>query len=290
MKYEWISMRSKVLIAGLPNVMIYSSTFANDYDIVPPSTLRNKGDGGRHGSRIKLMTEKSCTTIHCCRRNHSSCRTVWMVWDRVSRSWEARKSKSKVVNLRGRLAPIKAGMIAPIETRMIVPIEARMITPIEVRIIPNLWFRCMRFQFTSTKSILEGTYIVIILLKLNPGLLACWRTKAAKGILKAANAANANELQWTSGGTRLFHMVLRDRVGWPSVGPGCPVDRGWWGRVTSGLGCVHVGVWKSLVHIGEDERTTLTFLVAHQILWVEEKEDRHLCFCSNENCRGLKNK
>ena len=128
MKYEWISMRSKVLIAGLPNVMIYSSTFANDYDIVPPSTLRNNGDGGQHGSRIKLMTEKSCTTIHCCQRNHSSCRTVWMVWDRVSWSWEARKSKSKVVNLRGQLAPIKAGMIMPIETRMIAPIEGGVLT------------------------------------------------------------------------------------------------------------------------------------------------------------------
>ena len=71
----------------------------------------------------------------------------------------------------------------------------------------------------------EGhTYIVRIILKPDLELSVSWRAEAAEGFLKVTNVASVNV-----GGTRLFHMVLRsvDRVGWPSVWPGCPVDWGW---------------------------------------------------------------
>jgi hypothetical protein len=54
--------------------------------------------------------------------------------------------------------------------------------------------------------------------------------------------------------------------------------------------CSCVGLKEHCYNIGKDERTTPTFFVARQILRVEQEETRHLCFCSNENCRGLKNK
>jgi len=62
MRNEWTC---KALIAGLPHVMIYSSTSSNHYDIVSLSTMRNGCDGGRHSSDSKWITEKRCATIHC---------------------------------------------------------------------------------------------------------------------------------------------------------------------------------------------------------------------------------
>jgi len=100
----WVKSKHGVLSAGWPNIIIYSSAFSNDYDVVSPSTIWNNCDGGRHHSRSKR---------------------------RVGGCWEAWKTKCKVINLGERFMPIKARTIAPIEVRTITPIEAGIIAPIK---------------------------------------------------------------------------------------------------------------------------------------------------------------
>ena len=50
--------------------------------------------------------------------------------------------------------------------------------------------------------------------------------------------------------------------------------------------CSSAGL-KEHYYIGEDESTTPTFLIARQILSVEQEEDRHLC-CVQKNCQMSK--
>ena len=134
------------------------------------------------------------------RGNWSTWQIDWMVWSRVGRSREVRKSKCKVINLRGRFTPI----------------EARIITPIKARIIVELSFRWMRFRLASMKGIctLLGLSWNLTLSCQRLGELRQWRVSWRSPMWLVSTWAAPDSSTWfcrvlTESGGLLFGLVAQ---------------------------------------------------------------------------------